>query len=130
MEQTHGKQNDNINAICVSAKRYVAYASKEVILSAGAFNSPALLQLSGIGDEKHLKSLGIKAVVSLPDVGRNLQDHPVMFTYFEMNTTHTFDPIFRGEDLSGVSQWVADKSGIGSSLAVPHTVRLSHPRNR
>ncbi|KAH7014386.1 uncharacterized protein B0I36DRAFT_299277 [Microdochium trichocladiopsis] len=52
-----------------------AYARKEVIVSGGAFNTPQLLQLSGVGDAKHLKSLGIKVVADLPGVGRNLRDN-------------------------------------------------------
>ncbi|MGP4107972.1 choline dehydrogenase [Virgibacillus sp. L01] len=47
----------------------------EVILSGGAFNTPQLLQLSGVGDADHLKSLGIDPVVDLPGVGENLEDH-------------------------------------------------------
>ncbi len=49
--------------------------SQEVILSAGAFDSPKLLLLSGIGDAAYLQSLGISVVVDLPGVGQNLQDH-------------------------------------------------------
>ena len=50
------------------------YASKEVILAGGAFNSPQLLMLSGIGPGDVLKPLGIPVQVELPGVGRNLQD--------------------------------------------------------
>ncbi|CAI4214273.1 unnamed protein product [Parascedosporium putredinis] len=49
-------------------------ASAEVILSAGAFNTPQLLKLSGVGPKSELESLGINVVVNLPGVGTNLQD--------------------------------------------------------
>ncbi|WP_413657997.1 GMC family oxidoreductase [Paraburkholderia phenoliruptrix] len=51
------------------------YASQEVILCGGAFNSPHLLQISGVGDPEHLQSIGVQAVHKLPGVGKNLQDH-------------------------------------------------------
>ena len=48
---------------------------REVILCGGAFNSPQLLQVSGIGNGEHLRAVGIKTVHHLPGVGENLQDH-------------------------------------------------------
>ena len=57
-------------------------ANREVILSSGAFNSPQLMMLSGIGPADHLHDVGIEPVVDLPGVGANLQDHmAVMPTY-------------------------------------------------
>jgi len=50
-------------------------ADKEVILAAGAIHSPKLLMLSGVGEAKALRSLGIDVVANLPGVGENLQDH-------------------------------------------------------
>lgn len=50
-------------------------ASKEVVVSLGAINTPKLLMQSGIGDETHLKMHGIKPVLHLPGVGQNFQDH-------------------------------------------------------
>ena len=47
----------------------------EIISCGGAFNSPQLLQLSGVGDPAHLESLGIGVVAAVPGVGENLQDH-------------------------------------------------------
>ena len=51
------------------------YCSKEIILCAGAFQSPQILMLSGIGDEKELAANGIQMKHHLPGVGKNLQDH-------------------------------------------------------
>lgn len=47
----------------------------EVILAGGAINTPQLLQLSGVGDAEHLRSVGVKPKINLPGVGENLQDH-------------------------------------------------------
>ncbi len=54
---------------------HIARADGEVIVAAGAFNSPQLLQLSGLGPAPLLKSLGIDVVADLPGVGAELQDH-------------------------------------------------------
>ncbi|HEX5118659.1 MAG TPA: GMC family oxidoreductase N-terminal domain-containing protein [Pseudonocardiaceae bacterium] len=51
-------------------------ADREVILSAGAYNSPQLLMLSGVGPADLLRPLGIPVVLDQPQVGQNLQDHP------------------------------------------------------
>ncbi|MFN2612961.1 MAG: GMC family oxidoreductase, partial [Solirubrobacterales bacterium] len=54
----------------------VANAAREVILSAGAYGSPQILMLSGIGPAEHLHEAGVTARHDLPGVGENLQDHP------------------------------------------------------
>jgi choline dehydrogenase len=54
----------------------------EVILCGGAFNSPQLLQLSGIGDADHLRSVGVTPVHHLPGVGRHLQDHLEVYVQY------------------------------------------------
>lgn len=56
-------------------KKEAVYAKREVILSAGAINSPHLLMLSGIGPQEDLKRVGIPVLHNSPGVGRNLQDH-------------------------------------------------------
>lgn len=56
-------------------RKKTVFADKEVILCGGAFNSPHLLQISGIGDPEHLHKIGVKVEHELPGVGRNLQDH-------------------------------------------------------
>jgi choline dehydrogenase len=53
-------------------------ADKEVILAAGTIHSPKLLMLSGVGEAKALRSLGIDLVENLPGVGQNLQDHVLL----------------------------------------------------
>ena len=66
-------------AIGVEIKRdnnsEIYYCNKEIILSSGSINSPKILQLSGIGDEKTLSQNGIDIINHLPGVGKNLQDH-------------------------------------------------------
>ncbi|KAK7595411.1 hypothetical protein V9T40_013236 [Parthenolecanium corni] len=59
-------------------RRRRVFAAKEVILSAGALNTPQLLMLSGIGPADHLEALGIPVVHDLRGVGQNLQDHVSM----------------------------------------------------
>jgi choline dehydrogenase len=69
-----------------------ARASSEVVLSAGAFNSPQLLMLSGIGPAEHLRSVGIEPVVDSPHVGEHLQDHPLAtVTYSVSEPVTLFD---------------------------------------
>ncbi|APE18236.1 oxidoreductase [Mycobacterium sp. WY10] len=57
-------------------QRHIVNANREIILSAGAYGSPHLLQLSGIGATDHLRTVGITPVVESPRVGTNLTDHP------------------------------------------------------
>jgi choline dehydrogenase len=63
--------------------------SREVILAAGAFNSPQLLKLSGVGPEKELRDLGINVIANLPGVGENLQDR------YEVGVIGEFDKPFK-----------------------------------
>ncbi|MCU7729558.1 GMC family oxidoreductase N-terminal domain-containing protein [Actinoplanes sp. KI2] len=53
-------------------------ATQEVIVSAGAVQSPKLLMLSGIGDPEHLREVGVPVAVDLPGVGQNFHDHPLI----------------------------------------------------
>ncbi|XP_058821940.1 glucose dehydrogenase [FAD, quinone] isoform X3 [Topomyia yanbarensis] len=71
-------------------KNIVAEVKKEVILSAGAINTPQLLQLSGIGPKDELEKLDIPLVKNSPFVGENLQDHVIVPLYL---TFHKSRPI-------------------------------------
>ena len=61
------------------------YASREVILCGGAFNTPQLLMLSGIGPRETLERFGIEVKVDLPGVGKNLQDRYEVGVVNQMN---------------------------------------------
>ncbi|KAH8304779.1 hypothetical protein KR044_007007 [Drosophila immigrans] len=79
-------------------------ARKEVILSAGAINTPQLLMLSGVGPAKHLRELGIKPVANLA-VGYNLQDHTAPLLTFSTNaTTLQSDAVFSEVALADFSR--------------------------
>ena len=94
--QQHGKQQQ-------------ALAQREVILSAGAVQSPQLLQLSGIGDAELLKSRGIEIVHNLPGVGQNLQDH------LQIRVLHRCaKPITTNDDMKSVFR----KLGMGLKYAL------------
>ena len=66
-------------------------ARKEVILSAGVFNTPQLLMLSGIGDSAELTELGIPTRVDLPSVGKNMTDHILLTNPWRVNNGKTFE---------------------------------------
>lgn len=68
-------------------------AVKEVILSAGAVNSPQILQLSGIGPAALLKEHGIEVVKDAPYVGENLQDHLQIRAVYKVNGTKTLNTL-------------------------------------
>ena len=72
----------------------VINARREVILSAGSFQSPGLLELSGIGQKSVLSAAGIKQIVQLDGVGENLQDHVRYETSYQLKDTFTsFDKL-------------------------------------
>lgn len=65
-----------------NGQKHTIKANKEIIVCAGAFQSPQLLMLSGVGPAQHLKEHGIEVLHDLPGVGQNLQDHPdFIFSY-------------------------------------------------
>jgi choline dehydrogenase len=90
-----------------------ARAAREVILSAGALQSPQLLQLSGVGPGDLLQSLGIPMVTDLPGVGENLQDHLQLRVMYKCTR-----PITTNDDLRGLwgkarigAKWLFTRTG-------------------
>ncbi len=71
----HGKKAVGIEYQDAKGNTHQARADREVVLSAGTYNSPPLLELSGIGKPEVLRELGVEVKHALPGVGENLQDH-------------------------------------------------------
>ncbi|THH10177.1 hypothetical protein EW146_g8451 [Bondarzewia mesenterica] len=65
-------------------KTYTVEAKKEVILSAGSLKTPQILELSGVGNKTLLHGLGISVTLDLPQIGENLNDHPVALSDFKV----------------------------------------------
>jgi choline dehydrogenase len=98
-------------AYSAGGRRTSARARREVIVCAGAFNSPQLLMLSGLGPAEHLRAHGIAVVRDLPGVGQNLQDHlvaPVM---------HATDvpTLFAAESPRRLADWLVRRRGMLTS---------------
>jgi choline dehydrogenase len=91
-------------------------AASEVILCGGAFNSPHLLLLSGVGDGEQLRRLGIDVVEHLPGVGANLQDHLEVYVQHACSEPVSVAPAlkWRNRPLVGL-QWLALRSGPGAT---------------
>ncbi|KAG2128374.1 GMC oxidoreductase-domain-containing protein [Suillus bovinus] len=86
----------------------IVRAAKLVVVSAGAFGSPTILERSGIGAEAVLKRCGIEQLVNLPGVGENYQDHLGCFApYFAADEAVTLDPLWHGEGVvqESLAQW-------------------------
>jgi 5-(hydroxymethyl)furfural/furfural oxidase len=83
-----GRIAQGVIAVAADGGRMQLHA-REVIVSAGALQSPALLLRAGIGDATELNALGIPVIADRPGVGRNLQDHP------SLTFCHFLDPEYR-----------------------------------
>ena len=74
----------------------------QVVVSAGAINSPALLQRSGIGDAAHLRGIGVKPVVDRPAVGRNYQNHVMLHFALTLEPHSRLHPDQRHYVMTGI----------------------------
>jgi choline dehydrogenase len=84
----------------------------EVVLCGGAFNTPQLLQLSGVGNAVELKELGIDVVVDLPGVGENLQDHLETYVQYASRQPVSVAPALKLRRRPAIGlQWLLRRTG-------------------
>ncbi|MBF5007489.1 GMC family oxidoreductase [Diaphorobacter caeni] len=95
-----------------------ARVNKEVLLCAGALQSPQLLMLSGIGPAEHLREMGIEVLVDLPGIGANLQDHAIVPMSWRMKPgTPSFNKSLRGIGIAAsVAKYLVTRTG---AMAMP-----------
>ncbi len=104
------------------------FADKEVLLSAGAINSPQILMLSGIGPEEELKNHNIKIISALNGVGKNLQDHLETYVQYECTKPVTLYSSFNPINMALIGmQWFLFKKGIAahSNLEIGGFIRTN-----
>ena len=104
-----------VNVVDVSSAPRRAYGG-EVIVCAGAFGSPQLLQLSGVGNAAELSGLDIDVVADLPGVGENLQDHLEVYIQYGSKQPVSVAPALKWRNRPGVAlQWALARSGPGAT---------------
>jgi choline dehydrogenase-like flavoprotein len=111
----------------------VVHAEREVILTAGAFGSPRLLQLSGIGDPADLKAAGIETLHALPGVGKNLHDHYAVDLVYRLRTRQGMDRYNRVRVATAVAglQYLAFRTGpLASTLVEAGAFAIADPHSR
>jgi choline dehydrogenase len=105
----------------------VAYVGREVIVSGGAYGSPQLLQLSGVGPAQHLTEMGIDVVRDMPGVGANLQDHFNTYCTYRISKNLSLNSLHYSmvDRLVAGAQYVFLKSGpmSGNGMYVGALVR-------
>ncbi|KAF1996752.1 GMC oxidoreductase [Amniculicola lignicola CBS 123094] len=102
-----------------NGERYLAHASREVIVCAGSVQSPQLLELSGIGNPDILRAAGIPVKVANPNVGENLQEHMMTAMIYELPPTLTGPDQLRANPSlaqSAQTQFKTSQSGIYATL--------------
>ncbi len=102
-------------------------ATREVILAGGVINSPQLLQLSGIGDPKHLARIGVPVRIAAPGVGANLRDHYTPRFTARAKGIQTFNERASGLPLWGeMAKWLVGKPSI---LGLPSTATYAFAKS-
>lgn len=96
-----------------TAQVYNLTAAKEVILSAGTAMTPAILMHSGIGNSAELESVGIETIVNIPDLGKNVQDHPLTALTWTVNSNSTLDNVTSDANFAAYAseEWATSRTG-------------------
>jgi alcohol oxidase len=119
--------NDPVSCPGADQSLSIVKASKLVVVSAGAFGSPAILERSGIGAEAVLKRCGIKPLVSLPGVGERYTDHNVVLVpYLAADEAVTMDRLWRGEESAtkdALAQWTSNGKSLIASNGVDAKIK-------
>ncbi len=104
-------------------------AQREVVLCAGALNTPKLLQLSGIGPEAMLRDVGLDVLVDLPGVGNNLKDHYGVRMVAHLQGVRTLNSMAQGLPLGlEIAKWLVGKPSVLSiSPSLAHLFWKSAP---
>ncbi|KIL67101.1 GMC oxidoreductase [Amanita muscaria Koide BX008] len=114
-------------------QKEIAKASLLVVISAGAFGSPAILQRSGIGDAQLLSKHGIKQIVDLPGVGEHYIDHNLATVpYAVSDEAETLDALFRGDQeslLPIVQEWQETGKGPLSHNGIIASIKMRPHRS-
>ncbi|KAK0493179.1 aryl-alcohol oxidase precursor [Armillaria luteobubalina] len=96
---------------------------QEIILSAGTIGTPHILLNSGVGDDGVLTAAGITSKIHLPDVGKNLTDHPSLSLVWTVNDTNTTEDVYwRNETFQteALEEWQANRTGYIANIALNH----------
>lgn len=118
------------SALTIPATVHTVTAKNEIVLSAGSFGTPTILQLSGIGDKAELASVGITAIVNNPSVGHNMSDHALVSNVFQVNNPGSFDTLFRDSNLlnANIGQWLNNQTGPLADGVANHLGYLRLPK--
>lgn len=105
----------------IENKEVTVLSKKEVIVSAGAVNSPQILMLSGIGPKEHLKKVNIKPVLDLP-VGENLQDHLIFLGILAKLDQSAMRPLGPREKLDELYKYFMYREGDLATISVTNLI--------
>ncbi|CAD6917637.1 unnamed protein product [Tilletia controversa] len=115
-------RSGNVRASSVSfqtsKKTHSLRVQREVIVAAGVVNSPQILELSGIGNQKILKAAGIPTLVNLHGVGENLQDHTGVYAAYELKNGHITLDSLRNDPEFATQQRILYKQNLASRPSI------------